>query len=125
MSKASFLNHAYSALVIIASLALGYGINAIFDFLPAALYGMLLLTFALQAELVNPHKLRASVDWIIKHMGVCFVPAGVGIMEHEALITEFGIVLAVLVVFTTMALLLVIGFLYQRQLTNPKAQINR
>ncbi|GLX82726.1 CidA/LrgA family protein [Thalassotalea eurytherma] len=125
MNKASFLNHAYSALVITASLALGYGINAVFDFLPAALYGMLLLTFGLQAELVNPHKLQASVDWIIKHMGVCFVPAGVGIMEHEALIAEFGLVLTLLVILSTMTLLLVIGLLYQRQLNKQKALVDR
>ncbi|QOL25365.1 CidA/LrgA family protein [Thalassotalea sp. LPB0316] len=124
MSKASMMDHGYSVVIIAICLALGYGMNALIDFLPAALYGMLLLTFGLQAEIFQADRLQASVDWIIKHMGVCFVPAGVGIMEHKALIAEFGLILTLLVIVTTILLMLVTGALYQKILNkNQGAQI--
>lgn len=114
MNKASIFSHGYSAVMICSCLALGYGVNAFVDFLPAALYGMLILTFGLQAEIIDSGRVKNSIDWIIKHMGVCFVPAGVGIMEYKALIAEFGVLITIHVIISTTILLIISGLMYQK-----------
>jgi len=116
MNKHNVLNHLYSLGAIALCLLLGYGINWLIDFLPASLYGMLALTLGLQLGVIDTKRMQQTIDWIIKNMGVCFVPAGVGIMEHQQLIQSYGIAITFLIIISTLLLILVVGFFYQRSI---------
>jgi holin-like protein len=47
-------------------------------------------------------------------MGVCFVPAGVGIINHLDLIKQHGLAIVAITFSTTFILLTVVGLHYQR-----------
>jgi holin-like protein len=52
-------------------------------------------------------------------MGVCFVPAGIGIINHFQLIQQHGVALIVIIFSSTFILLTVIGYLSEKFLTVP------
>ena len=103
----------YSLIAISSCLLLGYGINWLVSIIPASLYGMFIMAVGLKINLINADKMAVSINWIIKHMGVCFVPAGVGIMEHVGILKIHGVVLISLTIVTTIVLMVVVGHLFQ------------
>ena len=106
-------HHLYSVLAVTLCLAMGYAINTVITFIPPSLFGMVILAFGLRIEWIKPEKIQSTINWIIKNMGVCFVPAGVGIMEHFHLIQHDGPVMLLLIVFSTLLLMFIVGWLYQ------------
>lgn len=106
-------NHLYSLLAVGFCLILGKAIYYLTPALPSNLYGMLLLTTLLHYRVINAEKMKASVQWVLRHMGVCFVPAGVGIMAHQTLLKEHGLNILFIVVLTTLALMLFVAWSYQ------------
>lgn len=113
-------NAFYSIFVITACLALGKIIAAYSGGLPASLYGMLIFTSVLHFQWINPKRISATVSWIIQHMGVCFVPAGVGIIDHYQLIKDHGITLVAIIFISTFILLSFVGLTYQHLVVNKK-----
>jgi len=113
------VNAAYSILAISICLMMGYAINFFVDIIPASLYGMFLMALGLKSAVISADKVACTIDWIIKNMGVCFVPAGVGVMEHFGLLKLHGTALITLTVFSTLILMLVVGFLFQYLLAAP------
>jgi holin-like protein len=111
-------NTLYSLFIIALCLLLGKFIAAYLGGLPASLYGMIILTSALHFKRVNPDKISATISWIINHMGVCFVPAGVGIINHYQLINEHGLTLVVIIFISTFVLLSFVGLAYQHLVLN-------
>lgn len=107
------LHIVYSLACIFGCLYLGYGINLIFGGLPGSLYGMILFAFLLKFQIFQAEKIKPTVQWIISHMGVCFVPAGVGIMNHFELLKTQGITIIFIIVFTTVLLISFIGLLHK------------
>ena len=47
-------------------------------------------------------------------MAVCFVPAGVGIVNHLDLVRQFGLAIVSITFVTTFILLTLVGLIYQR-----------
>lgn len=88
--------------------------------LPGSLYGLILFTLALHFRLFDADKIKNTVVWSIKHMGVCFVPAGVGIINHLELIQQHGIAIVAITFSTTFILLTAVGLHYQRHETRKK-----
>ena len=82
--------------------------------LPGSLYGLMLFTLTLHVRIFDADRIKDSVVWGVKHMGVCFVPAGVGIMNHFDLIRQFGITIVMITFITTFILLTIVGLHYQR-----------
>ncbi|WP_206483569.1 CidA/LrgA family protein [Thalassotalea sp. G2M2-11] len=107
-------NALYSISFICLSLALGYAFYAVLGGLPPSLYGMIIFTLLLHFRLCQAEKVKASIDWGIRHMGVCFVPAGVGIMNQYPLIKQHGLALVSIIFITTFLVLTFVGVLYQR-----------
>ena len=107
-------NILYSLLTISLCLAIGKGLYILAGGLPASLYGMLTFTLCLHFELIKAARVQASIKWIIQHMGVCFVPAGVGIINHFELIKHHGFALIAIIFFSTFALLTFVGLFYER-----------
>jgi len=116
-------NTLYSLLAISLCLGLGKGLTALIGGLPASLYGMITFTACLHFSLIKAERVQVCIVWIIKHMGVCFVPAGVGIINHLELIKNHGFALVGIIFLSTFVLLTFIGLSYQylinvRQLTD-------
>lgn len=73
---------------------------------PGPVVGMLLLYAALTARGPVPAALTRTAHAVLSHLSLLFVPAGVGIMAHFALIRqEWAPVVLTLVLSTTLTLL--------------------
>jgi holin-like protein len=107
-------NVLYTLFAISICLLLGKLANYLFSGLPASLYGMVIYAAFLQLNWFSPQKVTSANQWLIKHMGVCLVPAGMGIIDHFQLIQEHGIALVFIICTTTFILLTVIGYLSER-----------
>ena len=79
-------NLVYTLFAITLSLVLGKVVNAWLAILPASLYGMIFYCLLLQLGLINAQRVTKTNLWLVKNMGVCFVPAGMGIINHFELI---------------------------------------
>lgn len=99
---------------IFSCLALGKFCSYLAPILPSSLYGLIIFTLSLHFRFFNADKIKGTVVWCIKHMGVCFVPPGVGIINHFELLQQFGITIVVITFATTFILLTAVGLHYQR-----------
>jgi holin-like protein len=99
---------------ILSCVALGKVCAFYAPLLPGSLYGLMLFTLTLHVRIFDADRIKDSVVWGVKHMGVCFVPAGVGIMNHFELIKQFGITIVMITFVTTFILITLVGLHYQR-----------
>lgn len=113
-------NISYTIISISICLWLGNQANHILGGLPSSLYGMLILTAMLSLKLLNPKRLASTVSWAIANMGVCFVPAGVGIMQYYGLLARYGLAMTLIIVLSTLLMIIITGALYQYLLTGKK-----
>ena len=104
----------YTVFSISLCLLLGKGIYTFVDVLPASLYGMLLYCLLLQLSWLDENKVAKANDWLIKNMGIFFVPAGVGIIDHIGLIQNYGVSLIAIIFFTTFSLLTLVGLIAEK-----------
>jgi holin-like protein len=110
----TFGNIIYAIICLIACLLVGYGVAYSLGGLPASLYGMIVFTLALHFKLLKAEKIEQTIAWCLKHMGVCFVPAGVGIIEHYQLVKNHGIAIVAITFATTFLVLTFVGIYYQK-----------
>ena len=68
--------------------------------LPGPVVGMLLLLVALRFERVSAPVSRTA-DMLLEHLSLLFVPVGVGVMTHLALISQYGLRMVVALVLST------------------------
>lgn len=113
----TFLHALYTFSAIAVCLLIGNGLNHFVGGLPASLYGMVLFAFTLKIKLFNAQKIQDTIKWIISHMGVCFVPAGVGIMNHFDLLKQQGVSIILIVIVTTLFLIAFIGLSHKYYLS--------
>lgn len=115
-AQQKILHILYTLIVIIGCLYAGKVIANYITILPASLYGMLLFAALLVCKIISAETVKSTVNWIISNMGVCFVPAGIGIMQYTVLIKNYGLLIAVVIICTTLILLTATGYFYQRYL---------
>lgn len=115
-------NIIYTITAIIACLIAGKVLNNVVGGLPASLYGMIFYCLLLQVGWLVPAKVHQANQWGINHMGVCFIPAAVGVINHFELIKNHGYSIVAIIIFTTFFLITFIGVLAEKYLTNE--QIN-
>lgn len=109
----------YTLFAISISLLLGKFANELLAALPASLYGMIIYALFLQLNWFSVARVTKTNQWFIKHMGVCLVPAGMGIINNFQLIQQHGFALVAIIFITTFILLTVIGYLSERFLITP------
>ena len=85
--------------------------------IPGPVVGLVLLLPALQwARLRTP--IAAAADLLLAHLSLLFVPVGVGVITHLALVSRYGVQLLLVIVLSTWIGLavtaLVMRFLLQR-----------
>lgn len=119
-NRASFINACYCALSITFCVYLGEIVSTYIGGLPGSLYGMIIFTLLLKSKIVLSNRVADGIKWIIANMGVCFVPAGVGIIEHFELIKQHGLSIVLITIITTFLLLTFVGLAYQRLVLNKQ-----
>lgn len=108
------MNFLYTVTFVLLSLATGHYIYLFVGGLPPSLYGMICFSALLHFKLCKSEQVTQAIAWGLKNMGVCFVPAGVGIIEHYELIKSHGLSLVILTFLTTFLVLTFVGVVYQR-----------
>lgn len=68
--------------------------------LPGPVVGMLLLLALLQWPRVRA-SVGAAADALLSHLSLLFVPVGVGVMMHFALLSQYGLRMLVAIVVST------------------------
>jgi holin-like protein len=112
-------NALYTIFAISICLLLGKLANYLLAGLPGSLYGMVIYAIFLQLNWFSPKKVTQANQWFVKHMGVCLVPAGMGIIDHFQLIQNHGIALVIIICSSTFILLTTVGYLSERYLISP------
>lgn len=80
---------------------------------PGPVVGMVLLLLALQWPVVR-EPVATCADFLLSHLSLLFVPVGVGVMTHLALVSQYGgRMLIVIVLSTWIGLLVTAWVLYQ------------
>ncbi len=110
-------NIVYTIIAISICLTAGKLLNSFVGGLPASLYGMIIYCLLLQLGWLIPNKVHKANQWAIKHMGVCFIPAAVGVINHFELIKNHGYSIVAIIFFTTFLLITFIGILTEKYLT--------
>ena len=75
--------------------------------LPGPVIGMLILLLLLLRWKVVREPVAAAADALLAHLSLLFVPVGVGVMTHMALISQYGLRLLLALVLSTWIGLLV------------------
>jgi holin-like protein len=88
--------------------------------LPGPVIGMLLLLALLRWEVVRS-PVGATADALLAHLSLLFVPVGVGVMTHLALISQYGLRLLLAVVLSTWIGLLVTALVLRAALPPSEA----
>ncbi|MEI8028537.1 MAG: CidA/LrgA family protein [Comamonadaceae bacterium] len=88
--------------------------------LPGPVIGMLLLLLLLRWEVVRT-PVSAAADALLAHLSLLFVPVGVGVMTHLALISQYGLRLLLVVVLSTWIGLLVTALVLRAALPRTGA----
>lgn len=70
--------------------------------LPGPVLGLLLMLAALRWAAVQRH-VGAAADVLLAHLSLLFVPVGVGVMTHFALISQYGARMLLVIVVATWA----------------------
>lgn len=70
--------------------------------LPGPVIGLLLMLAALSFEAVRT-PVAAAADALLAHLSLLFVPVGVGVMTHLALLSQYGLRMLVVIVASTLA----------------------
>ena len=110
-------NILYTIAIIAICLCIGKLINYVIGGLPASLYGMVIYSLLLQIGLCNADKVHSANQWGIKHMGICFIPAAVGVINHFELFKHHGYAIVAIILFTTFLLITITGIFAEKYLT--------
>lgn len=70
--------------------------------LPGPVIGLLILLVALRFDAVR-RTAAVAAEMLLTHLSLLFVPVGVGVMTHLALISQYGVRMLVVIAVSTLA----------------------
>lgn len=90
---------------------------------PGPVVGMMLLAVLMLVKAPLPSELGSTVDTLLKHLSLLFVPAGVGVIQHFDRLRGEGIQLFAVVLLSTAITLAVTALVFTgvERLMNDKA----
>lgn len=91
--------------------------------LPGPVIGMLILVCLLRWKFVR-EPVGAVADALLAHLSLLFVPVGVGVMTHMALLSQYGLRLLVALVLSTWIGLIVTALVLRATLRRTGASPN-
>lgn len=104
-----------SAGIILAFLLLGKAIQWLTSLpIPGSIFGLLLLFLALNLRFISTEQLMPSANLLLNYITLFFVPVGVGLLQYTELLSQYWLAIMVSSVISTMAVLLSVGYCYQR-----------
>ncbi|MBK1649029.1 CidA/LrgA family protein [Rhabdochromatium marinum] len=77
---------------------------------PGPVVGMLLLFIGLVLRGAVPEGLGTTTDTLLAHLSLLFVPAGVGVMLHLAMLGDHWLAIALALVLSTLLTLAITGW---------------
>lgn len=80
---------------------------------PSSLIGMLFLTFFLKIGWIKLEWVQGIADFLLKHLGLFFVPPGVALMLHFELIRAELLPIVTATLVSTILVLIITGWTYQ------------
>ncbi len=81
--------------------------------LPGPVVGMLLLFLALRWRQALPDTLRTVAETLLSHLSLLFIPAGVGIMQYGALLSQEWLAVVAALVLSTLITVAVTALVMQ------------
>jgi holin-like protein len=103
------MRYLFSSAIILLCLAAAKGIMYLLDgSFPAPLLAMVILLVLLLAGVVKEQQLTPCASPILNIMPIFFIPAGVGVIEHLALINAFAPFLVSVVLLVPISTLLLV-----------------
>lgn len=88
---------------------------------PGPVVGMLLLLPALSLSWVR-ESVSACADALLQHLSLLFVPVGVGVMTHLALVSDYGLRMLLVIALSTFAGLAVTALVLRWLLKTEQGQ---
>jgi putative effector of murein hydrolase LrgA (UPF0299 family) len=67
---------------------------------PGPVVGLMLMLLALRWRLVRD-SVQGTAEFLLAHLSLLFVPVGVGVMTHLALLSQYGVRLLLVIVLST------------------------
>jgi holin-like protein len=83
--------------------------------LPGSVVGMLILAALLRVRWISVRFVQPAAELLIRHMTLLFVPAGVGLMVYGDLLAREWVPIVVASTVGTLAVLIAVAWLQQRQ----------
>jgi len=78
---------------------------------PGSVIGMLLLFGCLSSGLVPVSYVEKLADWLIRNLGLFFVPAGVGLVQYRHEIGQFWLAIVIAIIASTFLVLATTGMI--------------
>lgn len=88
---------------------------------PGPVVGLVLLLAALRLEVLRA-PVQAVAELLLEHLSLLFVPVGVGVITHLALLSRYGLQLVVVIVVSTWIGMAVTALVMRALVTAPEAQ---
>lgn len=77
--------------------------------IPASIYGLILLFFALQFKMIQLSDIKETADFLLEIMPLMFIPAGVGILESWGVLKPVLVPVIVVTVVSTVVVMAAAG----------------
>ncbi len=81
---------------------------------PGSVVGMMLLAAALHVRIVPMSLVRPTADFLVRHLALLYVPAGVAVMLYAELLREQWLAITSAALASLIAVLVVVGLTVQR-----------
>lgn len=81
--------------------------------IPASIYGMVLLFFALEFKIIKVSDIKETASFLIEIMPIMFVPAGVGLLESWEVLQPIWIQVVVITLVSTVLVMAASGLVTQ------------
>lgn len=89
---------------------------------PASVYGILLMLFALKTGILKPSQVEDAADFFLEIMPVLFIPAGVGLLTIGEKLLSNLVPFLILTLLSTVIVMAVTGMVSQRILKRKEDQ---
>lgn len=94
--------------------AIGEICNQVLPFpVPAGVYGLFLMLILLCSGILHLEDVDGTGNFLLDHMALMFIPAGVGIIRYTEQIKEIGLIYLFIIIISTMIVFAVTGKLTQ------------
>ncbi|MEG1641783.1 MAG: CidA/LrgA family protein [Synergistaceae bacterium] len=88
--------------------------------IPANIYGLLLMLFALSVKIIRVHHVKETAYFLIDIMPIMFLPPAVAIMEYYKILEGFYLQSGVAIIFSTVLVMGLCGLSVQAVMKNKK-----